>query len=203
MATTRIEDRLDKALADERWPQARALILRELKTDPDNHWLLTQLGVTLYEEKRYSESLAVFESSLAIVDDCPLTQWNIGGALDMLGRPREAIRHYLWILNQNSTDDPCWESVEWTASLRADCLYRLGHCYRQLKQNAKAARCFRQYLELLYVGVTGIYTADDTAKSLALVTVKPSALQFTRRVNDIIHHATNGKSKASSTLTHA
>ena len=48
---------IESLIERERWADARKRIERELKSDPDNHWLLTQLGVTLYEERRYRDAL--------------------------------------------------------------------------------------------------------------------------------------------------
>ena len=98
------------------WENARKSIERELAKRPDDHWLLTQLGVTHYEEGRYAESLKPFLASLEIVSDCPLTLWNLAGALDAIGKPEVAVPIYTWLLKSKKTpaDDSCWESEAWT-----------------------------------------------------------------------------------------
>ena len=75
---------IESLLEAEEWDAARRQIERDLERDPQNHWLLTQLGVTLYEEKRYADALKPLLESLDIVPDCPLTLWNLAGALDAL-----------------------------------------------------------------------------------------------------------------------
>ena len=144
------------------------LIERELEVDPENHWLLTQLGVTYYERRRYDEALKRFAASFAIVPDCPLTLWNMAGTLDALGKSESAVSFYTWLLEseKSAADDPCWESREWAETLKADCVYRLGGCYRHLGDDKRAAHYYRQYVNFLLVGVEGTYSMDDALRHL-------------------------------------
>jgi tetratricopeptide (TPR) repeat protein len=145
------------------WETARKLLQRERDKDPDNHWLLTQLGVTFYEQGRYDEALPYFRESLRIVPDCPLTLWNLAGTLDALGRSREAIPIYAWLLasEKSPADDPCWESREWADALKADCAYRLAVCFEHLGKKGNAERWYRQYVDLLLKGIDGSYAIED------------------------------------------
>ena|GEM_PF-715325 len=151
-----------------RWKEARALIEQQLQEDSQNHWLLTQLGVTHYEEGQHREALRPLLASLEIVPDCPLTLWNIAGALDASGNPERAIPIYTWLIRSKKTrhDDECWESAEWTDSLKTDCVYRLGICFQHLKKWESAENCFRQYINLLLAGMSGLYSADDAARRI-------------------------------------
>jgi len=101
--------------------------------------------------------------SREIVTDCPLTLWNLAGALDSLGKSADALSVYTWLLQTNKSpdDDPCWESKAWTDSLKADCVYRVGVCLGHLGKSKKAENCYRQYLNLLSIGIDGSYTIDD------------------------------------------
>lgn len=157
--TGRIEAFVEKG----QWDRAQMLIRRELTNQPENHWLLTQLSVTLYEQCRYSEALEPLVASLKIVPDCPLTLWNLAGTLDALDKPRSAIPIYSWLLRADPGDDPCWESDAWAESLKTDCVYRLGVCFQRLKRWASAANCFRQYINLLLAGQTGLYSLEEAA----------------------------------------
>jgi hypothetical protein len=40
------------------WGSARQLLRRELKDSPNSHWLVTRIGTTYYEEKRYKLALS-------------------------------------------------------------------------------------------------------------------------------------------------
>lgn len=150
------------------WGKARKQIEAELSEQPENHWLLTQLGVTYYEQSKYRESLRPLAASLEIVPDCPLTLWNIAGALDAIGKPAEAIPIYSWLLRSKKTpdDDPCWESAEWADSLKTDCVYRIGVCFQHMGKQESADHCFRQYINLLLAGMKGTYPIEEAAQQI-------------------------------------
>jgi tetratricopeptide (TPR) repeat protein len=162
--TTSIEDLLQRS----DWEKARRSIDRALAKRPDDHWLLTQLGVTYYEQQRYREALDPLRKSLAIVPDCPLTLWNLAGTLDALCRSAAAIEIYAWLLTSRNTadDDPCWESPHWAESLRTDCVYRIAVCLRHLDRRQSAERCFRQYIALRLSGAPGTYPLEEAARHL-------------------------------------
>lgn len=159
---------IETLLREGAWEAARKQIERELKRQPDNHWLLTQLGVTYYEQGRYRESLTPLLDALRIVPDCPLTLWNVAGALDALGKPEVAVSIYTWLLrsNKSADDDPCWESAEWADFLKTDCVYRLGICFQHMGRRESAEHCFRQYINLIVAGMTGTYPIEDAARHI-------------------------------------
>jgi tetratricopeptide (TPR) repeat protein len=144
------------------------LLEKEREKDPENHWLVTQLGVTFYEQRRYEDAVELFLASRQIVPDCPLTLWNLAGTLDSLGKRKEAIRIYNWLLQDKTSpeDDSCWESKEWAAALKADCVYRLGVCLEHLGKKQKAEQCYREYLNILLIGIQGTYSVDDVTKQI-------------------------------------
>ena len=53
------------------WSAARKLLQRERRRDPTSHWVLTQLGVTHYEQRQYQTALRWFQKSWRIVPTCP------------------------------------------------------------------------------------------------------------------------------------
>jgi hypothetical protein len=162
--SNQINDLFDKC----EWEKARRLLERERERDPRSHWVLTQLGVTYYEQREYDEAGRIFLKSLKIVPDCPLTLWNLAGTLDALGKPSDALRIYTWLLRTNKTpdDDPCWESKEWTDALKTDSVYRIGVCFQHLNDKKKAEDYFRQYLNLMLVGGDGTYSIDDVTRRI-------------------------------------
>src|SRR5262245_53861348 len=115
MARATFSDRINTLFEQEAWEEARRLLENKQAQDPESHWVLTQLGVTYYEERQYEEAKRLFEKSLKIVADCPLTLWNLAGALDALGKHSAAKRIYTWLLacKKSPEEDPCWESEEW------------------------------------------------------------------------------------------
>lgn len=159
-------DKIDDLLHAEKWLEARKLLEKELKTDPQHHWLMTQIGVTFYEQRRYKEAFERFQASRKIVSDCPLTLWNLAGTLDALGEFSRALTIYRWLLQTSKSpdDDPCWESQAWTEALKSDCVYRIGVCFQHLGKRQKARDCYAQYLHLLSIGMEGSYLIDDVKR---------------------------------------
>jgi tetratricopeptide (TPR) repeat protein len=160
--------RVNQLILRGQWDEARGLLEKQREKDPANHWVLTQLGVTFYEQGKYEEALELFLASLRIVDDCPLTLWNLAGTFDALGKWQDAIRIYTWLLASEKTpeEDPCWESQEWADSLKADCVYRLGVCFQELGKAQGAEQYYRQYLALLTQGVEGTYSTDAVIRRI-------------------------------------
>ncbi len=168
MARQKPGGKIEALFRREEWAKARALLERERAHDPANHWLLTQLGVTFYEQRQYDDALRMFLASRKIVADCPLTLWNLAGTLDALGLHARALRIYTRLLqsNQSSDDDPCWESKEWTDALKADCVYRLGVSFQHLGKKHKAEHCYREYLSLLSMEIGGSYSMADVQRRM-------------------------------------
>ncbi|HQU45231.1 MAG TPA: tetratricopeptide repeat protein [Pirellulales bacterium] len=164
-------DRLWTLFKDEQWEKARKLLEKELAEDPDNHWLITQLGVTYYEQRRYHEALDLFLASRELINDCPLTLWHLAGTFDALGRPSEAIKIYTSLLETKVTPsaDPCWESEPWSDNLKTDCVYRLGLCFQEQGKKKRAEHCYRQYLNLISMGTEGMYSSDEVMQKLRSV----------------------------------
>src|SRR5260370_22648315 len=120
MARDAVNAQINDLFRKDRWNEARKLLERELTKDPDNHWLLTQIGVTLYEQHRYKEALRLLQKSRKILDDCPLTLWNLAGTFDALGRPAKAARIFTRLLNckVSPEEDPCWKARSGRKRLR-------------------------------------------------------------------------------------
>lgn len=168
MPENKLSSKIGSHFQREEWEEARRVLVREHEKDPHSHWVLTQLGVTFYEQRRYEEALPLFLESRDIVPDCPLTLWNLAGTLESLGKHAGAMQTYTWLLRNKKSpdDDPCWESKEWADALKTDCVYRIGVCFQHLGKKRKAGDCYRQYLDLLSIGIEGSYSIDDVRRQL-------------------------------------
>jgi tetratricopeptide (TPR) repeat protein len=164
-ATEQINDLLDR----EDWASARRVIRRELRKNPDEHWLLSQLGNTYYEERKYKQALKYAEMALAQAPGCPLILWDYANALDMLGRKQEAIGVYGDLLARGvrsiarGDSGECGEGMAWARSLLADCKYRLACCYKDLGDTKKAFKYFNDYYADLNKGIDSIYEDEIPA----------------------------------------
>jgi len=174
MAANRLSSKIDDLFEHEKWDEARRILEREREKDSEDHWILTQLGVTFYEQHQYKEALDLFEASRSILPECPLTLWNLAGTLDALGNHQWALPFYEWILasKKSPEDDPCWESDEWTMSLKADCVYRAGVCFQHLGKKTEAREFYHQYQCLLSKGIAGAYSGEDVTNRIRSLEAK-------------------------------
>src|ERR1700722_16479923 len=135
----------------ENWTGARKVIKSQLKEAPNDHWLLTRLSTTYYEERDYKEALRWAKRAHEIVPDCPLVLWDLAGAYDMGGMPSEAIKYYERILKKGSRGieamaaDECAEGPAWALSLVIDTIYRASLCLKKLGCKEAALELMKNY----------------------------------------------------------
>src|SRR5205085_52569 len=67
VAALNIGKQINDLIEKESWAQARSLIEKALVSEPNSHWLLTQLGETFYEEMEYRKALHYLLKSRDIV----------------------------------------------------------------------------------------------------------------------------------------
>jgi tetratricopeptide (TPR) repeat protein len=164
---------IEAAIAGEQWREARKLIERSLKSEPESHWLLTRLSLTYYEEFAYARALEYSQKALTLAPDCPLVHWDYAGALRMLNRPREAIKIYDRILRrdvESLASHECGEGKARARGLRADTLYMVARCHRTLGNRIEAARFVRESLRERGPGCASIYPIAELRKFAATLT---------------------------------
>ena len=164
-----MQDAIEMCIAGEDWEAARQLIETELKEEPRNHWLLTRLSLTYYEQRNYGRALELVERAFALAPTCPLVLWDYAGTLAMLDRPREALRFYEYIVKRGVASlafDPCGEGHARAQGLYADSLYRISHCYLELGDPIKAITFLKKHLGQRGPGCASIYLLADVRKEL-------------------------------------
>lgn len=167
-----LSERINRLFAEEKWPAARKLIERALQREPQDHWLLARLASIHYEERDYETAQKIARQAERLQPDCPLVQWELAGALHMLGKPGPALRIYRGLLQRGLKSvghDECGEGEEWAISLLTDCLFRMGLCYQGQGKNAAALRAFRKHLELRGMGANSIYPVDEARQRIQKV----------------------------------
>jgi tetratricopeptide (TPR) repeat protein len=166
-------DRVEQLIEQEKWTDARRAIEDELRTNPDNHWLLTRLSTTYYEQGDYDTALLWVERARALAPHCPLVLWDYAGTLDMLGREREALAVYRSLLQrgpQAIAEDEGGEGLPWAVGLLTDCVYRAAACSADLKDRRRAADLYRLYLNLVDMGAQSIYPREEAVARLRKLT---------------------------------
>ena len=66
----------------------------ELRRKRDDHWLLSRLALTHYEQRQYRRALHYELKALQIAPYCHLVVWGYAGTLEMLERNKEALQPY-------------------------------------------------------------------------------------------------------------
>jgi tetratricopeptide (TPR) repeat protein len=166
--------RIETLIAAEDWAKAQKAIQKQLAEAPDDHWLWSRLSSVKYEQRDYKGALDAAERALAIVPDCPLALWDQAGALDMLGRAKEAGLIYTRLLRRGFQEikepdedaEGCWEDEQWTWALVVDCIFRIADCLAKTGAAEEAVVCYQHFLFFLRHGVQGIYTVEDALAEL-------------------------------------
>lgn len=154
----------------EQWGKARTLILRELKKNPKNHWYLTRLSGTYYEEHKYQKAREVSDKAVKLAPRCPLTLWDRAGILDMLGKHTQALAIWKRLLKRGTKSvayGPCGEGLVWARSLLNDCRYEIADTCRNLGKPSQARLYIRSYMKHRSLGVKSIYDKRMVRKKFA------------------------------------
>lgn len=196
MAKPDFSARINSLLAAESWNEAQRLLLSRQKREPKSHWIVTQLAVTYYEQRKYAEAYKLLLKSIQLVRDCPLTLWNLAGTCDALGKSNEAMQIYAWLIRSNKTaaDDSCWENDAWTAALKADSVFRVSSILEENGLSDAARKGYLLYLDQLGTGVDGVYSFDEVRRRLARL---PDDQDRSRAFDSMLTSAGLGKKRGS------
>lgn len=168
----KIGNLIERSVRAEDWSGARKLIKAELRRKPKDHWLMSRLALTYYEQQKYGQALLWEERALREAPYCPLTIWGYAGTLEMLGHLRESLLLYRRLLSRGEDDlayGECGEGIQRARSLVADCHYRIACIWEKKRQWKRAAAEFERYLGLRKAGYGSIYRIQDVKARLARV----------------------------------
>jgi tetratricopeptide (TPR) repeat protein len=165
----RMTSKIERLIRAEDWPAARLAVRAKLRSCPRDHWLLTRLGLTYYEERRYKQALKYSLRALEEVPNCPLALWDYAGSLEMLGQTEEALKAYLVLVRrgiQQIAFGDCGEGIAWARGLIADCHYRMAHCHTALQRPKMAIKSLKSHIGLRGPGCRSIYSLVEVRKEL-------------------------------------
>jgi tetratricopeptide (TPR) repeat protein len=166
---------IEELIHAEDWPKARTLIKVELREKPKDHWLLSRLALTYYEERQYDRALQLDIKALQEAPYCPLAIWGYAGSLDMLNRGSEALKVYKWLASWDEeilAHGECGEGLRWARSLIADCHYRIASILEKKGQRKRAIAAFEEYLSRRQRGHRSIYSLRDVKSRYSLLLTK-------------------------------
>jgi tetratricopeptide (TPR) repeat protein len=166
---------IEKAVQAKDWVGARKLIAVELNRKPKDHWLLSRLGLTFYGQGKYQQALYWDAKALQESPYCPLAIWGYAGSLEMLGRQRESVALYRWLLSWGEDElayGDCGEGIRRARSLVADCHYRIALIWKEKRQWKRAAAEYEIYLSMREDGWGSIYPIREVKATYAKVLAK-------------------------------
>ena len=158
---------IENALEKEDWKEARRLARSALHRKPNDHWLITRLSLTYYEQFDYRRALAIGRQAYRLAPRCPLVLWDMAGTLDMLQKYRDAAIIFQRLIRRGIESiafDSCGEGLAWARGLVADCWYRLARVYGKQKFRRKAVRCYLQHLSMRGPGCRSIYPIREVRR---------------------------------------
>lgn len=161
---------IEEHMRREDWRKARALISKALRTDKNDHWLITRLAATYYEEHKYRRALRLDERALRLSPRCPLVLWDYASTLDMLGQESKAIAIWKRLLARGEEDiahGKCGEGIRWARSLLNDSRFRIAQAYRDLHKIQLAERYFKEHLKNRRRGIPSLYRLGMVKKELS------------------------------------
>jgi tetratricopeptide (TPR) repeat protein len=177
---------IERAIAANDWLRARKLIREGLRKSRDDHWLLTRLSLTYFEQRQYRKSLQYVVQALQIAPYCPLAVWDYAGTLDMLGRKKRALQVFQWLISwgeKRIAYGECGEGIRFARSLIADCYYRIASIHEDRRERGKTLQAYRQHLLRRKRGVRSIYPLPEVRRRYAAAQAKSDPSQRTLRIS--------------------
>jgi len=161
--------RIEATIAQQDWLKTRRLIREGLRRKPGNHWFLTRLALTYYEQRQYRRALHYDLKALNVEPYCPLAVWGYAGTLDMLQRRREALQIYRWLISWGEDTlayGQCGEGIQRARSLIADCFYRIARIHERNDQRKKAITAYKTHLSMRNSATRSIYPLKAVRNNL-------------------------------------
>jgi len=177
---------INDLFAREEWAKARQLLEERLQEEPNNHWLLTRLGTTYYEQENYKKALAFSQKAQKLAPSCPLVLWDLASTREMLGDDLGAVDVYTKLFRMGVKgvgEEECGEGLAWAQSLLTDCLYSVAGCLHRLGRQGEALWFIRQHLEFRALGAKSIYPLKSARARLRQIAGAPSGV-FERELGE-------------------
>ena len=162
----RVEDLLEK----EAYTEARPVIRRALRADPEDHWLWSCLATTYYEKGNYRRSLEYEAKAVELAPRCPAALTGYADRLYLLGRVGEAMAVYRRILNrgvESLARGPCGEGRRSALALMNHCRYRIALCYRDGGEYRPAIQWLKKHLAHRARGIPCVFPIREVRSQLS------------------------------------
>jgi len=164
--------RFYKLYDHEKWLEARRVLFALLDQDPTNHWLLSRISSTFYEQRNHRRALTYARRAVQIKPQCPLALMDYAASLDMLGKTEEAISIWKLLLKRGYRSiayGECGEGVRWAKEIASSCRYRIGLGHKRLGENRLALKYLKLHLKHRQRGIPDLYSRKHVQNEIMII----------------------------------
>jgi hypothetical protein len=159
---------IEQNIEEDKYAEAREILIKYLTIEPNNHWILTRISSTYYEEFNYMKALEFAQKAYKVSPNCPLVLWDLAGALDMVNKEKEAIDIWSSLINKGELAlafEECGEGLRSARAFINDSRYRIGLSYKDLEENNKAKKYIKIHLENRQRGQFSRYSLKEVREA--------------------------------------
>ncbi|HAN76898.1 MAG TPA: hypothetical protein DCQ31_03530, partial [Bacteroidales bacterium] len=169
--------KLNQYFEKENWKGAKKLLVSELNTAPNDHFLLTQLGEVYYEMRQYPKALEYTQKAVEILATCPLALNNYAVVLYMHEKYAEAIEIWLKLLNTTLSEiayGTCNEGMRFAKSLQNDIRFRLADAYLALGNKKIALEYYQSHYKNRKRGLFSNFSKKESETEIRNLNISTS-----------------------------
>ncbi len=136
--------------------EARKILFKLLKMNPKDHWTLSRISSTYYEDRNYKKALLYAQKAYDISPNCQLVLWDYAGALNGVGNYKQVIIILQELINLGINTiafRECGEGTKAALSYINDSRYALGYNYQELGNKKMALKYFKLHLKNRQKGI--------------------------------------------------
>lgn len=155
--------------------KARAILFKELRKEPHNHWLLAKIGETYKGTNNNSLSLRYLKKAQTIAPNCPHTLWHLSATYYRIGeydKSKKILRSLLRRGVKSIAFGLCGEGIQFSRSLLNDSRVRLALIYKKQDDIKMAIRYLNLHLKYRARGNASNYTKKQILKKIELLQEK-------------------------------
>jgi len=141
--------RIERLMSEGRWTSARSRIVSALRKHPNDHFLLSCLSLTYYEQDQFTKALESSRRAIALKPKCPASLWEHAGNLSAVGRHKEAIACCRSVVRRSLDSlayGECGDGLAYAKTISIDCRFQLGFLYYTVGDIRRGMFYTREYI---------------------------------------------------------
>ncbi|NIT13438.1 MAG: tetratricopeptide repeat protein, partial [Candidatus Dadabacteria bacterium] len=111
---------------------------RAIEICPEDAYLWTQYGITLYRKNKHHQAINIFRYALVIDPTYTVAKWNLGLTYRSIGHYEDAVEEFTECLELESDSDYFKDEIH----------YQLGLCYFDMGWTPEAISEFRKHTDI-------------------------------------------------------